>query len=463
MRVLTWNLNGLKASLKRGDFEQIKSLPIMDIICLQEIRTRECPTVIEGYRHYWYPAMQKGYSGTLTLSLVEPLDVLYGFGKPDLDKEGRVLTLDLGNLYVVNTYAPKSQGDLEREEYRRKWDKAYREFLLDLAAIKPVIVCGDLNVTLDRKDIYAENVRMGYAEQGYMSDERANLMQILEDGFTDAYRFLYPDTDNAFTWWSNRLNKRKQGRGWRLDYFLVFGELKEQINDVVIHSEIVGSDHCPVVLDCQTDDDEYTEKYNEAIRRKEENEIETKRLERMWRARERYFDSYKKKLKDVQSKITMHTYLHENDKVRALQDKIMDDIRFRCLAVQRVAQNTRTPGVDGVRWRSDADLMRAAIELDWRGYVASPRRMVEIKDKRSGKRRRTGILTWRDKAMSTLCRYTLSPVEEAYADYRSYAFRPGRSMQDAVLAAVSLFDGSEAPDRYLYVDIKGFYANIHHK
>ncbi|MBR1435990.1 MAG: exodeoxyribonuclease III [Bacteroidales bacterium] len=416
MRILSWNLNGLKASLRRGDFEQLKALPALDVISLQEIRTHECPTVLEGYRHYWYPAMQKGYSGTLTMSLVEPVDVIYGFGNSDLDKEGRVLCLDFGSLYVVNTYAPKSQGDPEREEYRRKWDAAYREHLIRLSEEKPVIACGDLNVTLDRKDIYAENTRMSFAELGYMSDERASLMQLFESGFVDAFRYVYPDAEEAFTWWSNRRNKRKEGRGWRLDYFIVHDAIKDRIVDVMIHGEIKGSDHCPLVLDCDWGNEAYAQKYAEAVCLKEEREREDKRLENMWRARKRFFHSYRDKLKEIQSKITMHSYLHENDEVKRLQEEILDDLRFRCLAVWHVAKNSSSSGVDGVRWRTDAELMRAAINLEWRGYKASPRRMVEIKDKRSGKKRRSGILTWKDKAMSTLMGYTFSPIEEASAD-----------------------------------------------
>ena len=165
-------------------------------------------------------------------------------GISELDSEGRLLTLDMGMAYVVNTYMPKSQGRPGRDEYRRKWDEAYRVFLLNLASEKPVIACGDYNVTMEQKDIYAENTRMSWAEQGYISDERANLMRLLDEGFTDAYRHLYPNQENAFTWWSNRRNKRKDGRGWRLDYFLVSDDTKGQISDVVIHDEIIGSDHC---------------------------------------------------------------------------------------------------------------------------------------------------------------------------------------------------------------------------
>ena len=250
MQILSWNLNGLKACIRRNDFEQLRKLPPLDVLCFQETRTHEKPIVFKDYHHYWYPAEAKKYSGTLTLSLVKPLNVIYGIGVPELDKEGRVLTIDLGNVYVVNTYVPNSQGGPDREEYRMKWDAAYHNFLFSLALEKPVIACGDYNVTMARIDVYEENIRIDWAEQGYISDERSNLQNLLDDGFTDAYRFLYPDEKNAFTWWSNRRYKRNEDRGWRLDYFIVSDVLQPQIRDVIHHQDITGSDHCPIVLDC---------------------------------------------------------------------------------------------------------------------------------------------------------------------------------------------------------------------
>ena len=463
MRTLSWNLNGLKACIRRNDFEQLKKLPTLDVICLQETRTQEKLRVLKGYHHYWYPAEEKRYSGTLTLTLVKPHKVIYGIGVPELDKEGRVLTVDLGSVYVVNTYVPNSQGGPDREDYRRQWDEGYHKFLSDLSDAKPVIACGDFNVTMSRIDVYAENERIDWAEQGYASDERSNLQSLLDDGFVDAFRHLYPDAENAFTWWSNRLCKRSEDRGWRLDYFLVGDPLKEHIRDVIHHQEISGSDHCPIVLDCATEDSEYEKKYTAAVQRNEEDEKEERRLSQMWTNRQRQFKKYEEKLSTIQAEITVHTQLKRNSDVLCLQTRIMDDIRFKCLAVDKVAKASAPPGVDDVKWKTNADKMRAALDLEWRGYQAAPKRIIEIKARNTGKVRRTGILTYRDKAMSILCGYTFSPVEEAYADRSSFAFRPGRSRQDAIVAVSHLFRGKEAPDLYVYVDIKGFYAALQHK
>ena len=463
MQILSWNLNGLKACIKRNDFEQLRKLPPLDVLCFQETRTQEKPIVFKDYHHYWYPAEEKKYSGTLTLSLVKPQSVIYGLGVPELDKEGRVITIDLGNVFVVNTYVPNSQGGPDREEYRMKWDVAYHNFLYKLSSEKPVIACGDYNVTMSRIDVYEENMRIDWAEQGYISDERFNLQSLLDNGFTDAYRFLYPDEKNAFTWWSNRRYKRNENRGWRLDYFIVSDILQPQIRDVIHHQDITGSDHCPIVLDCAVEDNEYVKKYQSALETKQNNENEEKRLAQMWNNRQRQFDKYEKKLATLQAEITIYTGLKDNNEVLKRQIRIMDDIRFKCLAVQKVAKASAPPGVDDVKWKTNADKMRAALDLEWRNYKASPKRIIEIKSKNTGKIRRTGILTYRDKAMSILCGFTFSPVEEAYADRSSFAFRPGRSRQDAIIAASYLFNGNDAPVHYVYADIRGFYAALQHK
>lgn len=235
----------LKSCIRRGDFEQLSALGTIDVICFQETRTPEKLTAIEGYHHFWCPSADKRSSGTLTLSLVELEDVIYGLGVAELDREGRVLTLEFGSVFVVNTCIPRSQGSIYREEFREKWDEAYRRFLVDLSGQKPVIACGDFNVTVSREDIYEENTRMDWAENGYTSGERSSLNKLFDKGFIDAYRMLYPDEKNAFTWWSNRLNKRAEDRGWRLDYFLINTPLKDNVRDVEIHPEITGSDKLP--------------------------------------------------------------------------------------------------------------------------------------------------------------------------------------------------------------------------
>ncbi|MBQ9549836.1 MAG: exodeoxyribonuclease III [Lachnospiraceae bacterium] len=402
MRILTWNLSGIKSCIRRNDFSQLEPLKTLDVICFQETRTPDKLTAIEGYHHFWYPSSDKHSSGTLTLSLVEPEDVIYGFGIPEFDREGRVLTLEFGSLFIVNTYMPRSQGSIYREEFREKWDEAYRSFLMELSSRKPVIACGDFNVTASREDIYEENTRMDWAENGYTSEERSSLNKLFSEGFIDAYRLLYPDEKNAFTWWSNRLNKRAEDRGWRLDYFLVSPPLKDSIRNVTLHPEITGSDHCPLSLDCDICDDEYKKEYDQLLREKRASQYTEKKLAEKWNNRQRQFKKYEEKLLDIQSRISAKAGLHHYDDVRNLQIELMDDIRFRCLAVNRIANSKAPAGVDGIRWRTGPEKMQAALDLEWRNYEASPRRIVDSKTKRNHKSRKVDIITHRDKAISLL-------------------------------------------------------------
>lgn len=247
MRIISWNVNGLNACIKKKGFEAIEDI-LPDAICLQEIKTKEQPIVIDGYNHYFNPAEQEKYSGTLLMSIDEPENIRYGIGYEDFDNEGRVITADLGSIYLVNTYVPNSQRNLERHFFRLDWDEAYRKFLIALATMKPVIACGDFNVTMLPIDVFPENERQNAVEKEFASDERSNMQTLLESGFIDAYRLLYPDKEHEYTWWSNRLNKRLENRGWRLDYFIVSECISGSIKDVIHHNEIMGSDHCPIEI-----------------------------------------------------------------------------------------------------------------------------------------------------------------------------------------------------------------------
>ncbi len=247
MQIISWNLNGLTSCVKNGSFKPIDDI-LPDAICCQEIRTKDQPVVIDGYHHFFNPAEEDKYSGTLLLTIEEPLDVQFGLGIEDFDREGRIITADMCDFYLVNTYVPNSQRNLERHYYRLDWDEAFREHMTGLVGKKPVIACGDFNVTLLPIDVFPENERQNAKEQEYASDERANMQILLEQGFVDAFRYLYPDAEHSYTWWSNRLNKRRENRGWRLDYFIVSEGLTERISDVIHHTDIYGSDHCPIEL-----------------------------------------------------------------------------------------------------------------------------------------------------------------------------------------------------------------------
>lgn len=247
MKVISWNLNGLLSSLKNGAFQPILDLA-PDIVCLQEIRTHQEPFVLDGYRHIWNHCQRDGYAGTAILCREKPLRTLWGFDDADSDIEGRTLTIALKHCIVVNAYVPNSQQNLQRHAFRMEWDEQFRDYVCRLKEEKPVIICGDFNVARAELDIYPENLRQYWAEQGYASDERSNLETLIECGFTDAFRFLHPE-ERSYTWWSNRLNKRSQNRGWRLDYFLVDDSLMPRVRSVEHLQSIYGSDHCPILLE----------------------------------------------------------------------------------------------------------------------------------------------------------------------------------------------------------------------
>lgn len=247
MKILSWNLNGLVATLNNGLTNVLDSLGT-DIVCLQEIRTNQEPIVLDGYYHFWNHSEREGYSGTAVIMRNNPIRVFNGFVGEMPDDEGRLITVELDSCYLVNAYVPNSQQNLKRQAYRMKWDQALYEHISELLEDKPVIICGDFNVARHDIDIYEENMRQYWAEQGYASDERSDFETLLELGFSDVFRELHPDK-RSYTWWSNRLNKRQENRGWRLDYFLVSDELMEDVQQIHHHSDILGSDHCPIELE----------------------------------------------------------------------------------------------------------------------------------------------------------------------------------------------------------------------
>lgn len=247
MKIISWNLNGLMATMKSNAIDSLRERK-PDIICFQEIRTHQEPVILEGYTHFWNHCEREGYSGTAILTRIKPKRVLNGFLNDFPDSEGRLITMEFAGFYLINAYVPNSQKNLKRQAYRMEWDYALREHTLELMDDKPVVLCGDFNVARSELDIYAENMRQYWAEQGYASDERSNLETLLECGLCDVFRELHPD-QRSYTWWSNRLNKRHEDRGWRLDYFLVSEEVMDR-NIYITHlSEILGSDHCPVELE----------------------------------------------------------------------------------------------------------------------------------------------------------------------------------------------------------------------
>ena len=248
MRFVSWNVNGLRACLTKGFMESFHDMGA-DILCLQETKMQPDQAIVElkGYEQYWNSAEKKGYSGTAIFTKVKPLDVIYGLGIEEHDHEGRVITMELEEYYLVTVYTPNSKRELERLDYRMIWEDAFRKYLLELDKKKPVIVCGDLNVA--HKEIDLKNPKTNHHNAGFTDQERQKFTELLAAGFTDTFRYMYPDTTGAYTWWSYLRKARANNAGWRIDYFLVSDRLRDRIEAATIYNEIFGSDHCPVGLD----------------------------------------------------------------------------------------------------------------------------------------------------------------------------------------------------------------------
>ena len=247
LKFISWNVNGLRAVVGKNFLEAFSSLDA-DFFSLQETKLQEgqIDLQIPGYYSYWNYAEKKGYSGTAIFTRHKPLGVSYGLGIEEHDKEGRVITLEYEKFYLVNAYVPNSQDELKRLDYRMKWEDALRSYLMDLSKKKSVVYCGDLNVA--HKEIDLKNPKTNRMNPGFTDEERDKMTALLSSGFTDTFRYLYPDKENIYSWWSYRFRAREKNTGWRIDYFIVSDDLKDKVKEAGIHTEILGSDHCPVSL-----------------------------------------------------------------------------------------------------------------------------------------------------------------------------------------------------------------------
>jgi len=247
MKLISWNVNGLRAVLNKGFMEFLKKIDA-DIFCVQETKMQEgqVEVPLEGYYQYWNSAVKKGYSGTAIFTKQKPISVSYGIGIEEHDQEGRVITLEFEKFYLVNCYTPNSKRGLERLEYRVIWEDEMRKYLISLDKKKPVIYCGDFNVA--HKEIDLKNPKTNHHSAGFTDEERQKMTELLNTGFVDTFRFLYPEQENAYTWWSYMMKAREKNVGWRIDYFIISNTLKENLKDSKIHSNIMGSDHCPIEI-----------------------------------------------------------------------------------------------------------------------------------------------------------------------------------------------------------------------
>ncbi|WP_108671039.1 exodeoxyribonuclease III [Peribacillus acanthi] len=252
MKLVSWNVNGIRACVGKGFLDYFHAINA-DIFCIQESKLQEGQILLEleGYHQYWNYALKKGYSGTAVFTKTEPITVKYGVGLANEEAEGRILTLEYENFYLVNVYTPNSQRDLARLSYRLQWEEELLAHLIELDKLKPVIYCGDLNVAHTEIDL--KNPKSNFGNSGFTIEERGKMTQLLDTGFIDTFRYLYPEKTDSYTWWSYMNKVRERNIGWRIDYFIVSNRLAPSIKDSQIHAEIMGSDHCPVMLEIELD------------------------------------------------------------------------------------------------------------------------------------------------------------------------------------------------------------------
>lgn len=248
MKLVSWNVNGLRACVKKGYLDYFHHVDA-DIFCLQETKLQEGQIELDlaGYHQFWNYADKKGYSGTAIFSKVMPQSISYGFDSDDSEPEGRIITLEYEDFFLINCYTPNSQRDLARMDFRLEWEDKIREYMKTLDMKKPVILCGDLNVA--HKEIDLKNPKSNQSNSGFTPEERGKMTSLLEAGFVDSFRVFYPNKDGAYTWWSYMNKVRERNIGWRIDYFIVSKNIAEKLSDAGIHAEIMGSDHCPIFLD----------------------------------------------------------------------------------------------------------------------------------------------------------------------------------------------------------------------
>ena len=250
MKFISWNVNGLRACVQKGFLDFFNSIDA-DFFCIQESKLQAAHIDLDlpGYHQYWNYADKKGYSGTAIFAKNEPLSVSYGIGIEEHDKEGRVITLEYDNFYLVTCYTPNSQNELKRLPYRMQWEDDFREYLKTLDAKKPVVLCGDLNVAHNEIDL--KNPKTNRRSAGFTDEERGKFTELLEAGFVDSFRHFYPNMEGIYSWWSYRFKAREKNAGWRIDYYVTSESLREKLVDAKIHTTIMGSDHCPVELEIE--------------------------------------------------------------------------------------------------------------------------------------------------------------------------------------------------------------------
>ncbi len=476
MKIVSWNVNGIRAAWGHG-LSAFLDDSDADIYAFQETKTDEpIPMIeIEGYHAYWsFCGKKKGYSGTLCLTKKEPLNVRYDMGNANFDTEGRIITLEFEDFFFVNCYVPNSQHSESRRDYRSTWDLMLIQYLTNLRFQKPTILCGDFNVPISDDDIYEESKWVEINAEGFQSTEREALLAIVENGFTDTYRYIHPDERGKYTWWSNRRFKRKENRGWRLDYFFVSNRIKEKIKESTMLSDVFGSDHCPIMLDIEIEKmglsaeqsqakSRFSYTYSDLLRLEERgiplSHIKRTDMTNLWGSVN--WEKAEKHLETMQMALAKSAYTRDPDLIEKWQRKIVSSIDAKLLAVRHVCSNSGGMGVDCIRWSSAHEKMSAALSLDSRGYHAMPARLLLVKSK-NGKERRIHIETYYDRAMQCLYAFALDPIAESWGDRKSFSYRKGRSFFDLNEYIKKGLSGDDAPTWVFMGDVRKCYENISH-
>lgn len=471
MKLISWNVNGLRAAWNHGASDFLEKCDA-DIISIQETRIETPYEVAElpGYYPFWsFCKTTKGYSGTLCLSKYAPLDVCTDLDDPEFDTEGRIITLEFEGMYVVNVYFPNSQRSGCRRDYRNEWDERFTRYVMELQSCKPVILCGDFNTTVSGEDVYEGNPRAEWDNEGFQSPERESLHGLLANGFTDTYRLVHPDEKGKFTWWSRRLFKRHENRGWRLDYFLVSDTLKDRVRESTMLTEIYASDHCPILLEadiaCRGQQGVPTHRYTcpgtpQNTRNIISEHTRNRELAALWE--DVNWEGTLQHLHEMQHSLTMAAYAHDMESIAKWQKRIVRSLDCRLLAVRKVCSREAGPGVDGIRWKTSHEKMRAALALSSREYHAMPSRLIVMNCK-NGKKRRIHVETYYDRAMQQLFAYSLDPVAEAWGDRKSFAYREGRSAYDLNEYIKEALSGNGAPGWLFIGDVRQCYEHISHE
>ena len=517
MKFISWNVNGMRAARKAG-LDELLNVNA-DIYSFQETKVTERLSDIEkeGYYCYWSFSKKKGYSGTAVMSRWKPLNVYYDMSYGDnaehirnlieglyddtylneedfnsdkvleeeFDYEGRIITLEFETFYFINCYVPNSLFCIERLEYRKKWDIRLLIYVASLKAKKPVIICGDLNVTLSGNDFKVDRDWEMQIKYGFATEERERIWAMLDIGLIDTYRYLHPDA-TGFTWWSHKYEDKLDKKGRRLDYFLLDTRMEKSLKESNILSKIKGSDHLPIVMEISVPYAEIRKRELSIFKEKEEfyrlekgyvlkvlfetprtemfNSLSKADLSQIWESID--WEKTEEHVKNFQKKLAYAAYAGDKDKIKYYQNKISGCIEAKLLAVRFVCNYGTTPGIDGVAWSSPDEKFKAALSLTQKNYHAMPR--IDLHLNNGKKTRIVQIATYYDRAMNALYAMTLDPIAEAWGDKKSFAYRKGRSQLDAneyIRRAfneygISSYTVTEPPRYAFKADIKQFYSSI---